>query len=63
MDKYTVIKENTRLDTIVLNHYGNLQMFESVLSHNLSIEETIIAIGTEINLPRQTITEVEEVLW
>ena len=61
-----IIEEPTRLDTIVLKHYGTLEVLENVLIENSHIlNKYILDVGDVIKLPvYEVVKEIEGgALW
>lgn len=66
MTIYTVKYEDERLDTVVYNHYGNLDNVFAVLEANPHIQKDVfLDVGVEIKLPYfETVAEEKEIqLW
>ncbi len=63
MAQFKVTEELNRLDKIVLNHYGDLSMFNEVVNVNPHITSIMLAVDSDVYLPAATTSKVEETLW
>lgn len=60
-----IAKESDRLDQIVYNHYGTLEVFEQVLKFNPNLEPSLKA-GDVIFLPEikiENVAKKDNSLW
>ena len=65
MTIYIVKNENERLDTVIFNHYGDLNNIFTVLEINPHIQKDVfLEVGAEIKLPYFAERKVREIqLW
>jgi len=65
MTIYIVKNENERLDTVIFNHYGDLNNIFTVLEINPHIQKDVfLEVGAEIKLPYFAEKKVREIqLW
>jgi phage tail protein X len=64
MTIYIVKDEDERLDTVVFNHYGDLNNIFTVLEINPHIRNVFLEVGAEIKLPYFAEKKVREIqLW
>ena len=63
MSNYIVTEQNERLDNIVISHYGDLDMFDLVMSVNTHLTSVKLAVNDKVFLPILVKKEVEESLW
>ena len=60
---HEVKSEYSRLDTVVLNHYGDLSMFDAVFKANTALTNIFLFVGDVVYLPEKTQEQEEESLW
>jgi len=63
MDQFKVVKMFDRLDKIVFNHYGDLSLFDDVVSANPHLTSSVLVVGDKVYLPVIKVKKIEETLW
>lgn len=67
MNTYQIQKDNTRLDQVVLEHYGTLSVLEKVLEQNSHIaDKVMLSTGDIVYLPEieiKTNVSTSKALW
>ena len=63
MNPISINKDNLRLDQVVYEYYGHLNMFDAVLSVNSHITTPILAQGVTLLMPETAIAIEEDKLW
>jgi len=63
MASFQVTKNQDRLDSIILNHYGSLLMFDEIVKINPHLSNVILSKGDVVELPAFIPQQIEEKLW
>ena len=63
MSKVAVEQNGTRLDVLVLTHYGDLDMYDAVLNANVNLNTAALSIGDVVEMPHKVATAKEDKLW
>ncbi len=63
MNSITINQANQRLDQVVFEYYGDLSLFDAVMTANPHITNPMLEKGTQLVMPEQTVIEEEDKLW
>ncbi len=63
MREYVVKEPNKRLDEVVFEHYGSLDMFDFVMAKNTHLTGVELGVDEVVFLPEIIKKQLEELLW